>query len=257
MSDQIVSCRCGQRFKAASHLAGKQRPCPSCGTQIKIPAARTSAVVRCSCGKRFQAPGHLLGKRVSCPSCGNAFTANPVPAATQPPKSAQPALAETSDDFWSDISEPAVPGHTLPGPQYKPARGKPKTRPRSVPANDGPPLLSFGTRIVIGVAAGFTAVCLTLLSLLLSGREGVLPHASTGLFVIAAFCGIITVACFVRGSHPVTLRIIGGVVCLGVVIPFCNSILHGQLPPRGLLVMPLIFGIPAGYMTITGRWLQW
>lgn len=82
-----VSCNCGSRFEAATHLAGKQVPCPRCGWLLDIPApAPQSVVVSCRCGRRFQAPGSLVGRTVSCPGCGDALqVGNAVrPPAPQP-----------------------------------------------------------------------------------------------------------------------------------------------------------------------------
>lgn len=35
----VVACRCGQRFQAQDHLAGKAVRCPSCSQPLQIPAA--------------------------------------------------------------------------------------------------------------------------------------------------------------------------------------------------------------------------
>jgi len=74
-----VTCRCGQRFAAEPHLAGKQVPCPACGQPLLIsrgtPAARAAGeiVVSCLCGRSFQAQPHLAGQRVACPACGQSL----------------------------------------------------------------------------------------------------------------------------------------------------------------------------------------
>ena len=34
----IVTCQCGQRFRAAAHLAGQHVACPACGVGLQIPA---------------------------------------------------------------------------------------------------------------------------------------------------------------------------------------------------------------------------
>ncbi|MHB8901724.1 MAG: hypothetical protein ACYC6Y_23460, partial [Thermoguttaceae bacterium] len=62
-----VACRCGKRFKAAPHLAGKTLSCPGCGQPIAIPAPPLAPamappkVVNCRCGQRFRAQAHLAG----------------------------------------------------------------------------------------------------------------------------------------------------------------------------------------------------
>jgi len=64
-----VSCRCGKRFAAETHLAGQQVPCPDCQRPITIPEL-PPLVVACVCGKAFAAQGHLAGQEVPCPQCG-------------------------------------------------------------------------------------------------------------------------------------------------------------------------------------------
>lgn len=65
---QIVTCICGQRFRAAAHLAGTRVACPACGSQIGIPKAEP-VIVTCACGQRFRAQPHLIGNTVRCPAC--------------------------------------------------------------------------------------------------------------------------------------------------------------------------------------------
>ena len=96
----VVSCRCGQRFAAQPHLAGKQVACPVCGQALQVPrqpaaapaaAARPAAPtakkipVACQCGSQFLAEPQLAGQRVGCPKCGQAIS---IPASAAASRSA-------------------------------------------------------------------------------------------------------------------------------------------------------------------------
>jgi len=94
----IAACRCGARFQAPPHLAGRQVACPTCGQALVVPAAAAAPAqapaatsgpipVGCRCGQRFAAPPNLAGRQVQCPKCGQAML---VPAR---PVSATPAQA--------------------------------------------------------------------------------------------------------------------------------------------------------------------
>lgn len=64
-----VACRCGRRFAAPPHLAGKQVACPACRSPIQIPIQRSSTAtaqndddgfwdeIKPSAASPFQAPG--------------------------------------------------------------------------------------------------------------------------------------------------------------------------------------------------------
>lgn len=76
----LVACRCGGRFQAQPELAGRQVPCPACGTMLFVPlgaeapdkmaAEKRPILVACRCGQRFQARADLAGRQLMCPSCG-------------------------------------------------------------------------------------------------------------------------------------------------------------------------------------------
>jgi uncharacterized paraquat-inducible protein A len=97
-----VACKCGKRFAAQPHLAGKRIKCPSCGlpmtvlaqltspeiattskpetqedSQAKNPAQYTS--VNCKCGARLRIKRVHAGQTGKCPKCGNLV----VPSATE------------------------------------------------------------------------------------------------------------------------------------------------------------------------------
>ena len=137
----IVTCRCGARFQAATHLAGKQVACPTCAQPIAIPASAKTAAspattpkqaiqVRCGCGTLLKAKPALVGKTVKCPACQQALkieppTSMPNTAVTPPAEDSIDPLGlgglGTSDlsenEFWDQIpsSDPLGLGQTSPG----------------------------------------------------------------------------------------------------------------------------------------------
>ncbi|HJN11480.1 MAG TPA: hypothetical protein QF564_22555 [Pirellulaceae bacterium] len=107
-----VGCRCGKRFAAPPHLAGRQVQCPACQQALMVPtgamrpattaapvAATGPIAVSCRCGKSFAAPPNLAGKRVACPSCRNPIQV-PHPGAPSAPSAAN------GDGFWDEIESP-------------------------------------------------------------------------------------------------------------------------------------------------------
>jgi predicted RNA-binding Zn-ribbon protein involved in translation (DUF1610 family) len=87
-----VACKCGKRFAAQPHLAGKRFKCPSCGLSMTVPAQQTSPViattsepetleetqarnsaqsVNCKCGARLRVKRVHAGQTGKCPKCGN------------------------------------------------------------------------------------------------------------------------------------------------------------------------------------------
>ena len=119
-----VSCQCGQRFSAASHLRGKRVQCTSCGRPIEIPAASgasaaqvpQSPLLACQCGQKFKAAAHLAGRQVQCPSCGRPLaipqtSVSSLPASPEsyPPSAANDPLGLGDSDLWEQ-----VPATTLP-----------------------------------------------------------------------------------------------------------------------------------------------
>jgi hypothetical protein len=113
----LVTCSCGQSFRAQPELAGKQVPCPVCGTALRIPAPRPrvssgaktpSPTVTCQCGRSFRAKPELAGKQVACPACG-------VPLRIPMPGAAM-ASAVADDPLGLGDIDLANLGPPLPGP---------------------------------------------------------------------------------------------------------------------------------------------
>jgi len=131
-----VSCRCGKRFTAPPHFAGKSANCPSCGSAIAIAAppapppakpatpkpapprvagtdsADAGSVVSCRCGQQFNAPTHLAGQQVPCPFCQQPIL---IPASDDPfTTSFASPIADNS--LWNDL--PQQPAWSPPQPQW-------------------------------------------------------------------------------------------------------------------------------------------
>lgn len=115
-----VACKCGKRFAAQPHLAGKRLKCPSCGLPITVPAQQTSpeitttskpetledtqarksaqyTSVNCKCGARLRIKHVIAGRTAKCPKCGNLVV---------PPATKQDAVADQGLANWFDVQLP-------------------------------------------------------------------------------------------------------------------------------------------------------
>ena len=87
----IVACRCGRRFQAQAHLAGRQMPCPACGAQLSIPLAEPGAAAD-PLGGPMSGPG-IAGPDpfAAGPLSGSTFGAAGFPVAGNATPFGQPA----------------------------------------------------------------------------------------------------------------------------------------------------------------------
>jgi hypothetical protein len=95
------------------------------------------------------------------------------------------------------------------------------------------------------------------------GLEGT-ERMSIAMWLMAAFSGAGALACLLPRSRPVALRLLGGTVFLACVGYLVAMLVGGPLwqPSRGPSIMSAIlcftvFGIPAGYVAITGSYPHW
>lgn len=65
-----------------------------------------SIIVGCRCGKRFQAQPHLAGKRVKCPACGSPIVIPEAQADSQQIPTLEPLGASDAGDFWNQPVAP-------------------------------------------------------------------------------------------------------------------------------------------------------
>jgi dienelactone hydrolase/DNA-directed RNA polymerase subunit RPC12/RpoP len=110
----VVACRCGQKFAAQPHLAGKQVACPVCGQALLVPRQSTAPAaarggvaagkkipVACRCGRQFLAEPHLAGQRVGCPNCGQPIS---IPASASPAASASAGIDLAADPLADAVA---------------------------------------------------------------------------------------------------------------------------------------------------------
>ncbi len=124
--------------------------------------------------------------------------------------------------------------------------------------------MSRGASIMLGIAFVFLAVGFIAVTYLMSNLEGKRAGAVGGA-ILAIFCGLGAVASLLPASRPVTLRLLGGtvfLVCCGYLIEMLNGgeILGRSRADQSLIKALLafsVFGIPGGYVALTGRYPQW
>lgn len=118
--------------------------------------------------------------------------------------------------------------------------------------------MSRGSRLLLGGFLVFCALCFLAMA----------PGLGKGMIACALFCGLGAVACFSTGSHPVTIRLLGGtvfVLCLVYLISTARNPL-ARAPHAPQRAVPAIvyglscfvaIGLPAGYAALTGRYPLW
>ncbi|MEO0378611.1 MAG: hypothetical protein AAF329_29270 [Cyanobacteria bacterium P01_A01_bin.17] len=111
--------------------------------------------------------------------------------------------------------------------------------------------MSLGSRIVIAAVSFVCALMFFLTALDPSG----LPSGALVFYGMAAVCVIIAVACLFPKSHPVTLRLIGGLILSAYVIYVFDSF-QTQNFTRAVVGF-LVWGLPSGYLAVTGKYPSW
>lgn len=106
----------------------------------------------------------------------------------------------------------------------------------------------------IGILTAVGACLFVLVGLTMGGelptRQS--PAGPMPFLLLATFCVVISVACFSKRSRPVTLRIIGAVLCAAFTIPAFNK--YGTENFLQALAGFVLIGLPCGYLMITGRY---
>jgi hypothetical protein len=111
--------------------------------------------------------------------------------------------------------------------------------------------MSLGSRIAIGIVSMLAAG-----GFLISAMNPATVAATPIIFFgLAAFCGVITMACLFPKSSPVTLRIIG-IVIFGTYAFYIYSSLHTDNLSRAIKGF-FFWGIPSGYLAIMGSYPSW
>jgi hypothetical protein len=112
--------------------------------------------------------------------------------------------------------------------------------------------MSLWARITIGVVSAFAAVCFVLIGLFL-GPE--LPNGPWPFYGLAAFWGIVAVACLVPRSKPLAVRLIGAAVCGAFAVYAGSSFGTDNFLPA--LAGFAVLGVPGAYVAISGRYPSW
>lgn len=112
--------------------------------------------------------------------------------------------------------------------------------------------MSTGARVTVGLVA--LACGVSFLFIAITAGD-VFPTGPMPFYGFAVFCFVVFVACLFRKSRPLTLRIIGGVLCLSYLFYLYDSIQKGNWP--WALAGFLVVGLPAGYLMITGTYPEW
>jgi hypothetical protein len=119
--------------------------------------------------------------------------------------------------------------------------------------------MSKGACIAIGIVTLFFAFSFAIAGGVL---DATLPGISTPFDIIAAVCGVVALACLVKGSRPLTVRLVGAAVC-GQYVWYVVGIMGDPLlvaQPTNIVKAVLgliVFGIPGAYVAITGRYPSW
>lgn len=112
--------------------------------------------------------------------------------------------------------------------------------------------MSTGGRITLAVVCSLVAIAFTVLAAFYGDY---FPSGPWSFYGLTAFCALIALACLVRASQPVALRIIG-VVVFGAFALYVYDSSGGPNFWRALAAFG-VFGLPAGYVVVTGNYPRW
>lgn len=112
--------------------------------------------------------------------------------------------------------------------------------------------MSKASQILLGVVFAGSALFFVWFGL---ANGAMMPNGAVPFYGLAAFCGVVALACLVQGSRPVALRIIGAVICLTFVC-YAVAVVGGKDFYRALAGC-FVIGLPCGYLAVTGRYPYW
>jgi hypothetical protein len=124
--------------------------------------------------------------------------------------------------------------------------------------------MSRGASIILGIALAVLTLGFAGVAWFTIGVEGI-RAATIGMSVLGAFSAIGALACFLPASRPIAARLIGGVVFLAFLGYLLGMLAGGPLIGKSRADQSLVnafaafslFGLPAGYVAITGRYPHW
>jgi hypothetical protein len=106
--------------------------------------------------------------------------------------------------------------------------------------------------VSLAVACGLIAAAFAVLGALYGDY---FPKGAWPFYGLAAFCTLISLACLAPRSRPVALRVIGVVVFGGFAAYVFSS--YGKPDCWRALAAFGVFGLPAGYVAVTGKYPRW
>ena len=114
--------------------------------------------------------------------------------------------------------------------------------------------MSTGSRVALGVACSLIGIAFAILAALYGdvffGERFPWPF-----YGLAVFCALIALACLVPRSRPVALRLIGAVVFVAFALYAYGSYRTPNFTQA--LVGFCVFGVPAGFLIVLGRYPGW
>jgi hypothetical protein len=118
--------------------------------------------------------------------------------------------------------------------------------------------VSKGVCIAIGIVALICAFSFVLLGATVGAA---LPNGPAPLYALAAFCGLIALACLAKDSRPLSIRLLGATVCAVYVwyVLYCvgKPMKTSEANTLKAIVGLVVFGLPGAYAAITGRYPAW
>ena len=118
--------------------------------------------------------------------------------------------------------------------------------------------MSKGACIAIGIASLAAGSCFIAVGATLGAA---MPKGPLPFYVLGLFCCVVALACLLPGSRRVTLRIVGATICGAyvcyVLSELGNPIKMGEVNIIEAVAGFLVFGLPGGYLAVTGRYPVW
>ncbi len=112
--------------------------------------------------------------------------------------------------------------------------------------------MSDGPRTLIGILMGFGALFAFVAGL---GLGDQLPRGAAPLYGVGAFFAVASIACLSKRGRPIALRLIGGVISVTYFVYAASTI--GEPRFFRAAVGCVIFGVPAGWLAVTGKFPDW
>jgi len=124
--------------------------------------------------------------------------------------------------------------------------------------------MSRSANILLGMTLGFLTLGFVGVAWFTSRLEG-MRATTIGMAILGSFCAVGALACLLPASRPIALRLIGGTVFLAffgylVEMAVSGPVLgnsRGDTSLVNAIIAFALFGLPAGYVAVTGRYPRW